>query len=442
MSSLVRWRYFACVILCVCSALGGGGATLEQTKIDTLRKQHLRSIESRTPEEWLYAINHQLLLVNQLTAFYAWELTVCPTDALGQQSVHFNAIKAQWTRVRCAEARAWLTKETTTLHDLERIVTLLCRGPSFSAAETRQLSADLYAMQEAFVSQAVCFPRHFNVCHGGGGGGSAELWRQTYARHRDGSVGKLLPHVDTDPIRRDASAFRCLLAEPHMDLIMAGDQSAFFEAPLAHNLDDRRRCTLDTFDATLWAWQAWRQIAGPAVWPPFRAAIGLMNAGARRNGYADIGAVWREELDIGDDDDATAEVMAQLWRHARPLYERLHGVVRNALWHKVQRTAHTFERRDPIPAHMLGSMWSQNWSVFAELLLPETKDDSLRARLKRKRLQAHEIVAHADDFYTSMGLPAMGGQFWRRSVLGFENETLATSCHGTAANMFEPEDVR
>lgn len=407
-----------------------------------MRDKHLQTVESFAAvavtgspsndfnENWIDTLNQQLLLVNQLTARYAWDLAVNPSDRLVEQSTHFNAIKSQWTNARCADIRDYVSKERLVgdNRDLKRMSTILCRGPTLNSSETRQLSAALYAMQVAFVGLAVCLRRDFDVCHGG----FAELWRQTYIRTSDGSVRKLNAHKE-DIIFRDSSAFRCFLGEPHMDLIMTGDQSPFFELAESH------RCTLDTFDATLWAWQSWRRVAGPAVWTPFREAVDLMNTGARRNGYTDIGAVWREELETVESATIT---MAHLWQSVRLLYERLHAVVRNALWHKVRRTEHEFDRNGSIPAYLLGSMWSQNWSPYAELLMPETDELPLTARVKHKRWTARQILGHADDFYSSMGLPRMRPKFWQKSVLGFENETDVTSCHGTAANMFEADDVR
>lgn len=47
----------------------------------------------------------------------------------------------------------------------------------------------------------------------------------------------------------------------------------------------------------------------------------------------------------------------------------------------------------------------------------------------------------AEDFYQSLGLPAMPDTFWRESVFARENNS-DTRCHGTAADMFQDGDFR
>jgi hypothetical protein len=49
-------------------------------------------------------------------------------------------------------------------------------------------------------------------------------------------------------------------------------------------------------------------------------------------------------------------------------------------------------------------------------------------------------VKRVEDFYQSMGLPAMTDTFWRESV--FENKNGVANCHGTAADMFKNDDYR
>lgn len=51
-----------------------------------------------------------------------------------------------------------------------------------------------------------------------------------------------------------------------------------------------------------------------------------------------------------------------------------------------------------------------------------------------------DLVKHAEDFYQSLGLPAMTDTFWRESV--FERRSSSTRCHGTAADMFQNGDFR
>lgn len=90
-------------------------------------------------------------------------------------------------------------------------------------------------------------------------------------------------------------------------------------------------------------------------------------------------------------------------------------------------------------------MWSQNWRVYHKLLMPAVSpnDVDLDVNVQQKNWTSRDMVKRSDDFYSSLGLPAMTNTFWRESV--FENSDDATpkaKCHGTAANMFEPDDFR
>lgn len=49
------------------------------------------------------------------------------------------------------------------------------------------------------------------------------------------------------------------------------------------------------------------------------------------------------------------------------------------------------------------------------------------------------MMKRAEDFYTSTGLGRMTKTFWNKSLI---DELLNVSCHGTAADMFSPDDFR
>lgn len=375
-------------------------------------------------------------MVNQLTAYFAWHLTVKPTADLSRQSVRFNALKTQWLNARCSEAGRRLPPDlahnTNRTQQLVRIGALMCRGPRFSRTETERLTFALTAMQTAFVGDAVCTLRSLNMCAGAFG----RVWAQTFVRRAvDGRMWRIergrrpaeLVHAGDGVDVGDT--FRCFRGEPDLDRLMAGDQTLLFDG-------ERQLCQLDTFTVTRWAWESWRLAVGPAVWRPLSTAIAVMNEGSRRNGFADVGAVWRAELET----DNLPAVMAALWQQVRPLYERLHAVLRNALVQKLRGTRHQFERTGPMPAHLLASMWSQNWTPYLVLLAPSASSVLFADRVVEKRWSGRQVVEQADDFYSSLGLPRMSTTFWQRSVFGATNGT--SSCHGTAANMFVADDVR
>lgn len=88
-------------------------------------------------------------------------------------------------------------------------------------------------------------------------------------------------------------------------------------------------------------------------------------------------------------------------------------------------------------------MWSQNWEVYHALLLPRiTMDSDLDANLQNTNWTSYDMVRRADDFYSSLGLPSMTRKFWEKSLFERSNDSSNEKCHGTAANMFEPDDYR
>lgn len=88
-------------------------------------------------------------------------------------------------------------------------------------------------------------------------------------------------------------------------------------------------------------------------------------------------------------------------------------------------------------------MWSQNWQIFHQLLMPAMSSASdLDLNIDNTNWTSKDMVRQADDFYSSMGLPEMTAIFWNKSLFEKSNENSLEKCHGTAANMFEPDDYR
>lgn len=145
----------------------------------------------------------------------------------------------------------------------------------------------------------------------------------------------------------------------------------------------------------------------------------------------------------------------------KPFYQLLHAMLRNVLWKRFHQF-NAFQRDGTIPAHLLGafcddnkmqmhlicvhlliailgSMWSQNWKLYENLIHPFT-DFNLDDSLTNTNWSSIDMVKRADDFYRSLNLPAMTQEFWQQSV--FEKSDSFNKCHGTAANMYQPNDYR
>src|SRR5262249_59519189 len=107
-------------------------------------------------------------------------------------------------------------------------------------------------------------------------------------------------------------------------------------------------------DELLAAWRGWRTIS-PPMRPHYTRFVSLANKGAKDLGFADMGALWRAGYDM-----TPAEFSAELerlWNQVKPLYDALHAHVRASL--AKQYGAEHVPEGGPIPAHLLGNMWSQ-----------------------------------------------------------------------------------
>ena len=80
-------------------------------------------------------------------------------------------------------------------------------------------------------------------------------------------------------------------------------------------------------------------------------------------GFADTGAMWRLKYDMPAD-EFTKEV-DRLWEQVRPLYVSLHAYVRMKLH---ERYGDVVPATGPLPAHLLGNIWAQDWSNVLELV--------------------------------------------------------------------------
>ncbi|KAK9884062.1 hypothetical protein WA026_004998 [Henosepilachna vigintioctopunctata] len=183
-----------------------------------------------------------------------------------------------------------------------------------------------------------------------------------------------------------------------------------------------------------WIWNIWHDSVGPKVKVPFFKMVDLMNVAARRNGYRDAGEVWREELEIQN----LEETVERLYSEIEPLYKYLHAVVRHKLHKKYG--SDQIDLKGPIPTHLLGNMWGQDWSSLMNILNVDNIKDELNDKIKSRNATMEQMVLEAEDFYVSMGFPKMTEKFWKYSV--FEKKGNVTFCHGTAANLFSDGDFR
>ncbi|XP_011864437.1 PREDICTED: angiotensin-converting enzyme-like [Vollenhovia emeryi] len=184
-----------------------------------------------------------------------------------------------------------------------------------------------------------------------------------------------------------------------------------------------------------WAWTAWRNRMCHTK-KLFGQLVNLQNTAAQNNGYTDIGEYWREEYEIPD----LESVFEEMYRQVEPLYRLLHAVVRFRL---AKLYPDVVDTSLPIPAHLLGNLWSQSWEALIDVVFPNytTIMPSLTDSMTQENYSVIKMIKTAEDFYTSLGFRPLSSEFWKNSI--FEQETdRGSSCHATAVNMYKKDDFR
>ena len=184
-------------------------------------------------------------------------------------------------------------------------------------------------------------------------------------------------------------------------------------------------------------WQGWHAAAAP-MRKDYARFVELSNKGARSLGYADTGVMWRSRYDMPSE-QLTAE-LDRVWQQLRPLYVSLHTYVRHRLRLKYGPVV---PEKGPIPAHLLGNLWQQDWSNVYPLVAPpgDKQAFSLTERLKAKRIDAQEMVRIGERFFTSLGFAPLPKTFWERSLF-VKPRDREVVCHASAWNIDYVEDLR
>jgi peptidyl-dipeptidase A len=185
------------------------------------------------------------------------------------------------------------------------------------------------------------------------------------------------------------------------------------------------------------AWEGWHTIAVP-MRKDYTRFVELANKGARELGFADTGALWRLKYDMPA--DAFTKEVDRLWDQVRPLYLSLHAYVRMKLREKY---GDVVPAGGPIPAHLTGNIWAQDWSNLSDLVAVGGANAgySLTDILKRRKTSAVDMVRIGERFYTSLGLAPLPKTFWERSLF-VKPADRDVVCHASAWDVDAAEDVR
>ena len=205
------------------------------------------------------------------------------------------------------------------------------------------------------------------------------------------------------------------------------------------DLEDVSKIMAESRDARqlLGLWTGWHAISRP-MRKDFERYVALANKGAQQLGFKDDGAMWRAKYDMPP--DAFARELDRLWEQVRPLYVSLHAYVRARLREKY---GDVVPASGPIPAHLLGNMWAQDWDNIYPLVAPANADPGydLTAVLKQRRTDWKQMVKYGESFFMSLGFDPLPETFWERSLF-VKPRDREVVCHASAWDVDNVNDLR
>jgi len=204
------------------------------------------------------------------------------------------------------------------------------------------------------------------------------------------------------------------------------------------------------------AWTGWHSIS-PAMRPEYTRMVEIANEGAKELGYVDTGALWRAKYDMPADD--FAKELDRLWTQVEPLYSALHCHVRTKLNEKFGDAV--VGKTGPIPAHLLGNMWAQQWGNVYDSVKPGTtaatyslddlvvkaygKPTELKtnnvAELDIKQTPEGKMVLAGESFFSSLGFAPLPDTLWKNSQFLTPRDRDAV-CHASAWDLDNQDDIR
>ncbi|XP_015606240.1 angiotensin-converting enzyme [Cephus cinctus] len=184
-------------------------------------------------------------------------------------------------------------------------------------------------------------------------------------------------------------------------------------------------------------WVEWRKASGEKVKSLYPRYVELSNTAAQLNNLSNYAQYWLKDYEA---DDFPEQVDA-LWQQLKPLYLQLHAYVRRQLREKYG--PEIVSEDGPIPAHLLGNMWAQEWGSVSKISVPfpGKQIPDVTARMVEQGYNATRIFRLAEEFFVSLNLTRMPDLFWKNSILEKPNDREIV-CHASAWDFYDGKDFR
>ncbi len=186
------------------------------------------------------------------------------------------------------------------------------------------------------------------------------------------------------------------------------------------------------------AWIGWHAVGAP-MRQRYARMVELGNQGSRELGYSDVGALWRSNYDMSPDE--FQRELDHTWEQLKPLYLSLHAYVRGQLAKKYGKDV--VPASGPIPAHLLGNIWAQEWNNVYDLMDSPKPAQSynLTKILQDRKTDARGMVKYGENFFSSIGFAPLPPTFWERSLFTKPADRDVV-CHASAWDVDLVNDLR
>ncbi|XP_036345745.1 angiotensin-converting enzyme-like, partial [Rhagoletis pomonella] len=148
--------------------------------------------------------------------------------------------------------------------------------------------------------------------------------------------------------------------------------------------------------------------------------------------------LWLDEYE----DDTIEQQLEEIFDELRPLYQQVHGYVRHRLRQFYGNDV--VSEKGPIPMHLLGNMWAQQWSSIADIIspFPDKPLIDVTDEMVAQGYTPLKMFQMGDDFFQSLNLTKVPQDFWDKSILVKPDDGRDLICHASAWDFYLVDDVR
>lgn len=194
-----------------------------------------------------------------------------------------------------------------------------------------------------------------------------------------------------------------------------------------------------SYEELEYVWVGWRNATGRMIRETYEKYIDIFNEAGVANNFKDGSGIWLYKYTR--DDEEFRNDLEIIWNQFIPFYEKLHGYARYKLrqyWGNDK-----IGRRDPIPAHILGNMWAQQWSNTLSILHPYKNENvknplkEVNEALKEQNYDARKMYDLSNSFFKSLGFEDM--KMCYETECKLENTTENKECFKNSPMINKPD---